>query len=64
MARIKIENGKILSGDVQVGTANKDFKHGYHPAILVEVADQRVWFELDEPDLLAKRADFARENAR
>ena len=63
MAKITIENGKILAGDVQIGTANKGFKHGYHPAICVAVGRHCRWFEYDTPDLLAKIADFAREHS-
>jgi hypothetical protein len=60
---IRIENGDIYSGSIKVGTANKDLKHGYHPAIVVEMNDgNHKWFEMDESDLLAKIADYAREH--
>jgi hypothetical protein len=59
---MKIERG-IITNDhgVVIGSANHDLKYGYHPAVLVEVRDKRKWFEYDEPDLVAKIADFARE---
>lgn len=59
---IKIEKGVITFNGKKVGTANKDFKFGYHPAVVVTIGKKNKWFELDESNLLAKIADFAREN--
>jgi hypothetical protein len=60
---MNIENGVITTKDGRfVGTATKELKHGYHPAIKVVVHDVVAWFELAEPDLLGKIADFAREH--
>ena len=59
---MNIENGVITTKSGKyVGTATKELKHGYHPAVKVVVHGVVVWFELDEPELLAKIADFARE---
>jgi hypothetical protein len=63
MGKIRIEQGEIFLNDRKVGTANKDLKYGYHPAVLVKVGEQQIYFEMDEPDLLAKIGDFAREHS-
>ena len=58
---MKIDNGEIFYNGRKIGTAVKDLKFGYHPAVLVKIDNQKKWFELDEKDLLAKIADYARE---
>ena len=57
----RIENGIIYNDNGSLGTAKKDLKFGYHPAVIATVSGKSEWFELDEPDLLAKIADWARE---
>ncbi len=58
---MEIINGQILDdSDKIIGTATKELKYGYHPAVKVTVGSHTKWFELDEPDLLAKIADFAK----
>lgn len=57
---MEIRNGEITEGSRLIGTAVKDFKFGYHPAVKVNIQDKEKWFEFDEPDLLAKIADYAR----
>jgi hypothetical protein len=51
---ITISNGKISQDGKVVGTAMKDFKYGYHPAVLVKIGNVREWFELDEPHMVYK----------
>ena len=59
---MKISNGIIMNQEGRkIGTATKEFKNGYHPAVMAVVGCYVKWFELDEPDLLAKIGDFARE---
>lgn len=59
---IEIKNGIITKNGTKIGTANKDLKYGYCPAVLVTVQDKHVWFYFNEPGLLSKIADFARES--
>jgi hypothetical protein len=63
---MQIQNGIISENGKKVGKAFRDFKYSYHPAIKVEIGSgpkpHITWFELDEPDLLAKIADYAREH--
>lgn len=59
---VEIKSGEIRVGGVNVGTARKELKYGYHPAVLVEVGKNSKWFELDEKDLLAKIAEFATDH--
>jgi len=58
---MKIENGEIYIGSKKVGSAVRDFKFGYHPAVVVTINGRHKWFELDENNLLAKIADYIRE---
>ena len=58
---MKIENGIISDQGRKIGTVTKELKNGYHPAAMAVVGCFVKWFELDDPDLLAKIADFARD---
>ena len=62
LGNVMIENSVITIGSQKVGTANQDFRFGYHPSIRVTVGEAETWFELDASDLLAKVANFARDN--
>jgi len=51
---LDITNGVIKHKGVAVGRCVQDFKHGYHPAIFVQVGKEGVWFEQDEKNLIEK----------
>ncbi len=59
---MKIENGVITNQGRQIGTTAKEWnKETKQMGLMVVVGCFVKWFELDEPDLLAKIADFARD---
>jgi hypothetical protein len=62
MKNITIINGQVYQGSEKIGRAVKDFKFGYHPAVLATFKLERKWFELHEPDLIAKVTAFFKEN--
>ena len=49
MTEIIIKEGKVFKGEKQIGTADYDFKYGYHPAVLAQKGDKKEWFEIDDP---------------
>ena len=50
---MKIKDGNIIDDKGKiVGTAFEDYKHGYHPCVLVKVGKDRGWFEWDTKDLV------------
>ena len=60
---IEIEDGVITKDGKKIGTANKDFKYGYHPAVCVEVLGKTKWFELDTPELIDKIKAWAEKES-
>jgi len=50
---IEISCGSITYNGEEVGTANHDLKHGYHPAVLLKLTGHDdIWVELDTKDLV------------
>jgi hypothetical protein len=54
---MQIENGEITEGSRFIGTAIKELRFGYHPAVKVTIGKNIKWFEQDEPDLLGKKEE-------
>ena len=57
---ITIQNGRILQDGKVVGSAMRDFKYGYHPAVLVRIGKVQEWFELDESNLVHKILEYTK----
>jgi hypothetical protein len=64
MKNITIRRGQVYQGNEKIGEAIKSFKFGYHPAVLATFESERKWFELHDPDLLAKVIGFFKENIK
>jgi hypothetical protein len=58
---VSIVDGIIKIDGQEVGTVNHDHKHGYHPAVLLEIQGRKEWFELDTKDLINAIANKAVE---
>ena len=58
---VNIDNGTIIINGTKVGEVNQDYKHGYHPAILLQIGDKEEWFEMDTDDLITKVVNKAVE---
>jgi hypothetical protein len=58
---VTLKNGEVLLDGKFRGLIRKSFRYGYHPMAEVMVEGKTGWFELDDPDLVQKAVDFARQ---
>lgn len=49
---ITLDNGRVIVNGETVGSLNKEFRYGYHPAACLTIGARVEWFELDQTDLM------------
>lgn len=48
MNEIKFENGYILRDGKKIGTIKREYRNGYHPAVLMTLdSGKKIWGEID-----------------